>query len=197
MAGRTFICPICSKGYLSRPALHNHKKNKHNPNEFKELPISCLDSKNYTMPLKKRGRPNKNAISKMENIKDFFNKNNKKKENFDFNNNDNYFKDGFIIDNKKDPFENFLLFVKNITNQKYFDFVEKYVNYLKYFINQNNNNNKYEKIPYYINDYFKYIKKQNYLNDKESKLELIEIMFVFCMWLKEKKFTNYYLEYND
>ncbi len=169
MIGRTFICPFCNKGYLSRPALHNHKKNKHSPNEFKELPISCLDSKNFTMPLKKRGRPNKNSVSKMENIKDFFNKKNKKNDKFDFNNNNNYFKDGFVIDNKKDPYENFLNFVKNIINQKYFDFVEKYIKYLKFFINQNNNNIKYEKIPTFINEYFKYIKKQNYLNDEESK----------------------------
>lgn len=43
LEGRTYVCDICQKSYLSPPALSSHRKNKHFQNEGK----------------KNRGRPRK------------------------------------------------------------------------------------------------------------------------------------------
>ena len=222
MDGRTFICPICKKAYLSRPALHNHEKLKHSPNDFKSLPISFSESKKFNQSAK-RGRPQKSSSDVMNNIKDFFKDDKRKNKNFIEDDEKNF------NDNIYNPFEGFLLFVKFV---KYYillynEFYEKNVKENNEINNSNVRNNKiiikadndlnntniveiqsnnindnntisieiYEQIPDLVNDYFRYIQSRNIISDIDLKFELVEMIYVFCLWLKEKGFTTATLEY--
>lgn len=69
--GRNYICVLCKRAYLSRPALHNHQKTKHEFDEFKSLPISCIESNQFNVPSKKRGRPSKKYHSHLSQIENF------------------------------------------------------------------------------------------------------------------------------
>ena len=53
----------------------------------------------------------------------------------------------------------------------------------------------YEQIPDLVNDYFRYIQSRNIISDIDLKFELVEMIYVFCLWLKEKGFTTATLEY--
>ncbi len=231
MDGRTFICPICKKAYLSRPALHNHEKLKHSPNDFKSLPISFSESKKFNQSAK-RGRPQKSSSDVMNNIKEFFKDDKRKNKNFVEDDDKNF------IDNNYNPFKGFLLFVKPRINDDYFNFVSYYIMLYNEFYEKNvkennkdnnsslrnnkiiieadndlndtnivqiessniNDNNKisietYEQIPDLVNDYFRYIQSRNIISDIDLKFELVEMIYVFCLWLKEKGFTTATLEY--
>ncbi len=231
MDGRTFICPICKKAYLSRPALHNHEKLKHSPNDFKSIPISFSESKKFNQSAK-RGRPQKSSSDVMNNIKDFFKDDKRKNKNFVEDD------DKTLSDNNYNPFEGFLLFVKPRINDEYFDFVRYYIMLYNEFYEKNvkennednnsnlrnnkiiiqadndlndtnivqiessniNDNNKisietYEQIPDLVNDYFRYIQSRNIISNIDLKFELVEMIYVFCLWLKEKGFTTATLEY--
>jgi hypothetical protein len=231
MDGRTFICPICKKAYLSRPALHNHEKLKHSPNDFKSLPISFSESKKFNQSAK-RGRPQKSSSDVMNNIKDFFKDDKRKNKNFIEDDEKNF------NDNIYNPFEGFLLFVKPRINDEYFNFVKYYILLYNEFYeknvkenneinNSNVRNNKiiikadndlnntniveiqsnnindnntisieiYEQIPDLVNDYFRYIQSRNIISDIDLKFELVEMIYVFCLWLKEKGYTTATLEY--
>ena len=234
MDGRTFICPICKKAYLSRPALHNHEKLKHSPNDFKSLPISFSESKKFNQSAK-RGRPQKSSSDVMNNIKEFFKDEKRINSNFVEEDDKNYHFD----DNDNNPFQRFLIFVKPRINDNYFQFVKYYIMLYNEFyeknikesngININNNlsNNKiiiqaddndlnntnivqidnsniidnknlietHEQIPDLVNDYFRYIQSRYTISDIDLKFELVEMIYVFCLWLKEKGFTSATLEY--
>ena len=234
MDGRTFICPICKKAYLSRPALHNHEKLKHSPNDFKSLPISFSESKKFNQSAK-RGRPQKSSSDVMNNIKEFFKDEKRRNSNFVEEDDKNYHFD----DNDNNPFQRFLIFVKPRINDNYFQFVKYYIMLYNEFyeknikesngININNNlsNNKiiiqaddndlnntnivqidnsniidnknltetHEQIPDFVNDYFRYIQSRYTISDIDLKFELVEMIYVFCLWLKEKGFTSATLEY--
>ena len=234
MDGRTFICPICKKAYLSRPALHNHEKLKHSPNDFKSLPISFSESKKFNQSAK-RGRPQKSSSDVMNNIKEFFKDEKRRNSNFVEEDDKNFHFD----DNDNNPFQRFLIFVKPRINDNYFQFVKYYIMLYNEFyeknikesngikINNNLSNNKiiiqaddndlnntniiqidnsniidnknlietHEQIPDLVNDYFRYIQSRYTISDIDLKFELVEMIYVFCLWLKEKGFTSATLEY--
>ena len=234
MDGRTFICPICKKAYLSRPALHNHEKLKHSPNDFKSLPISFSESKKFNQSAK-RGRPQKSSSDVMNNIKEFFKDEKRRNSNFVEEDDKNFHFD----DNDNNPFQRFLIFVKPRINDNYFQFVKYYIMLYNEFyeknikesngikINNNLSNNKiiiqaddndlnntniiqidnsniidnknlietHEQIPDLVNDYFRYIQSRYTITDIDLKFELVEMIYVFCLWLKEKGFTSATLEY--
>ena len=234
MDGRTFICPICKKAYLSRPALHNHEKLKHSPNDFKSLPISFSESKKFNQSAK-RGRPQKSSSDVMNNIKEFFKDEKRRNSNFVEEDDKNFHFD----DNDNNPFQRFLIFVKPRINDNYFKFVKYYIMLYNEFyeknikesngikINNNLSNNKiiiqaddndlnntniiqidnsniidnknlietHEQIPDLVNDYFRYIQSRYTITDIDLKFELVEMIYVFCLWLKEKGFTSATLEY--
>ena len=53
----------------------------------------------------------------------------------------------------------------------------------------------HEQIPDLVNDYFRYIQSRYTITDIDLKFELVEMIYVFCLWLKEKGFTSATLEY--
>ena len=50
-------------------------------------------------------------------------------------------------------------------------------------------------IPEIINDFMKFIYNQNIFTSDEDKIEMIEIIFIFCAWLKQYHYTSYNIEY--
>ena len=46
-----------------------------------------------------------------------------------------------------------------------------------------------------VNEYVKYIYDKNIFVTDESKIEMIEIIFVFCTWLKQNHYSSYSIEY--
>ena len=46
-----------------------------------------------------------------------------------------------------------------------------------------------------VNEYIKYIYDKNIFVTDESKIEMIEIIFVFCTWLKQNHYSSYSIEY--
>ena len=46
-----------------------------------------------------------------------------------------------------------------------------------------------------VNEYVKYINDKNIFVTDESKIEMIEIIFVFCTWLKQNHYSSYSIEY--
>ncbi len=55
--GRTFICKLCEKSYLSYPALYTHCKQKHNTNDISDR-ARGRPRKNLSNPLKERAKYN-------------------------------------------------------------------------------------------------------------------------------------------
>ena len=149
--GRNFICIICNKAYLSRPALHNHQKTKHSPDEFKSLPLGCTESSHLNGISKKRGRPPKKNISYLLQIENFLLSPKRKINNsnldncvllkqieqgmnnskIDFVNNYNHNNINYNSENIVDPFTEFLSFMYPITNEKFHSFASKILNLYK------------------------------------------------------------------
>ena len=50
-------------------------------------------------------------------------------------------------------------------------------------------------IPEIVNDFVKYIYNKNIFVTDESKIEMIEIIFIFCTWLKQYHYSSYSIEY--
>jgi hypothetical protein len=50
-------------------------------------------------------------------------------------------------------------------------------------------------IPEIVNDFVKYIYNKNIFLTDESKIEMIEIIFIFCTWLKQYHYSSYSIEY--
>ena len=50
-------------------------------------------------------------------------------------------------------------------------------------------------IPEIVNEYVKYIYNKNIFVTDESKIEMIEIIFIFCTWLKQYHYSSYSVEY--
>ena len=50
-------------------------------------------------------------------------------------------------------------------------------------------------IPEIINDFMKFIYNKNIFTNDEDKVEMIEIIFIFCAWLKQYHYTSYNIEY--
>ena len=50
-------------------------------------------------------------------------------------------------------------------------------------------------IPEIINDFMKFIYNKNIFISDEDKVEMIEIIFIFCAWLKQYHYTSYNIEY--
>ena len=41
----------------------------------------------------------------------------------------------------------------------------------------------------------KFIYNKNIFENDEDKIEMIEIIFIFCSWLKQNHYTSYNIEY--
>jgi len=50
-------------------------------------------------------------------------------------------------------------------------------------------------IPEIINDFMKFIYNKNIFTSDDDKVEMIEIIFIFCAWLKQYHYTSYNIEY--
>jgi len=50
-------------------------------------------------------------------------------------------------------------------------------------------------IPEILNDYVKHIYNKNIFKTNEAKIEMIEIIYIFCAWLKQNHYTSYNIEY--
>ena len=50
-------------------------------------------------------------------------------------------------------------------------------------------------IPEIVNEFVKYIYNKNIFVTDESKIEMIEIIFIFCTWLKQYHYSSYSIEY--
>jgi len=50
-------------------------------------------------------------------------------------------------------------------------------------------------IPEIVNEFVKYIYNKNIFVTDESKIEMIEIIFIFCTWLKQYHYSSYSVEY--
>ena len=50
-------------------------------------------------------------------------------------------------------------------------------------------------IPEIVNDFMKFIYNKNIFENDEDKIEMIEIIFIFCSWLKQNHYTSYNMEY--
>ena len=197
--GRNYICVLCKRAYLSRPALHNHQKTKHEFEEFKSLPISCFESNQFNFPSKKRGRPSKKYHSHLSQIANFFNA--PKRRSKDIINPDEHIDklNEFTLSN---PFEEFLLYIQPLTNPSFFAFSKNIIGLFNEFEkikNQSTDDKREidkEHIPDLVNDYFRYVKNKDVIKEKDEKFEMVELIYVFCLWLKEKNYTTAIMEYN-
>ena len=186
--GRNYVCLLCKKAYLSRPALHNHQKTKHEFEEFKSLPISCIESNQFNVPMKKRGRPKKNQKYQVQ-IENFFNEPKRKKVN----------DCGIIIDNENNnPFIEFLNYVAPLTNSNFFGFTRTVIFMLSDFERKVNSGREVDKehLPDLVNNFFRFVREKNIYKTNEEKFEMIELIYVFCLWLQEKSYTTARLEYH-
>ena len=50
-------------------------------------------------------------------------------------------------------------------------------------------------IPEIVNDFMKFFYNKNIFENDEDKLEIIENIFIFCVWLKQNHYTSYNVEY--
>ena len=50
-------------------------------------------------------------------------------------------------------------------------------------------------IPEIVNEYVKYIYNKNIFSNDEDKIEMIEIIYIFCAWLKQYHYSSYNTEY--
>ena len=50
-------------------------------------------------------------------------------------------------------------------------------------------------IPEIVNEFVKHIYNKNLFASDESKIEMIEIIFIFCTWLKQYHYSSYSIEY--
>ena len=50
-------------------------------------------------------------------------------------------------------------------------------------------------IPEIVNEFVKYIYNKNIFVTDESKIEMVEIIFIFCTWLKQYHYSSYSIEY--
>ena len=50
-------------------------------------------------------------------------------------------------------------------------------------------------IPEIVNEYVKYIYNKNIFSNDEDKIEMIEIVYIFCSWLKQYHYSSYNTEY--
>jgi len=50
-------------------------------------------------------------------------------------------------------------------------------------------------IPEIVNDFMKFIYNKNIFENDEDKIEMIENIFIFCVWLKQNHYTSYNVEY--
>lgn len=200
--GRNFICILCKKAYLSRPALHNHQKTKHDLDEFKSIPIEITTEKAQFFQNKKRGRPSKGIGIRYTKILNFLdNPKRKSKELIKVQNLDQELTEH----TRSNPFEEFLYFIQPLTNPHFLGFAKLIIDMFNEFEKQTNkkdDQNKNERvidkehIPDLVNDYFRFVKNKQIIKEKEAKLEMIELIYIFCLWLKEKKYTTAKLDYN-
>ena len=50
-------------------------------------------------------------------------------------------------------------------------------------------------IPEIVNDFMKFFYNKNIFENDEDKIEMIENIFIFCVWLKQNHYTSYNVEY--
>ena len=50
-------------------------------------------------------------------------------------------------------------------------------------------------IPEIVNEFMKYIYNKNIFSNDEDKIEMIEIIYIFCAWLKQNHYSSYNAEY--
>ena len=133
------------------------------------------------------------------------------------------------INDMTEIFDEFLNFVNEKVNKKYYDvfiypiinnYKEFYIEKEKEFKNKSINLNSddenhinnvidenlakrkksyglknFLEISEIVNEYVKYIYDKNIFVTDESKIEMIEIIFVFCTWLKQNHYSSYSIEY--
>jgi hypothetical protein len=125
------------------------------------------------------------------------------------------------INDMTEIFDEFLNFVNEKVNKKYYDvFIYPIINnYKEFYIekekdfkeNKSSFNNiedenlikkkkiygleNFLEIPEIINDFMKFIYNKNIFTSDEDKVEMIEIIFIFCAWLKQYHYTSYNIEY--
>ena len=206
--GRTFICQLCGKSYLSYPALYTHRKQKHNTN---------LSSG------RGRGRPKKDISEQnIERIKfnpcglSFFSKENRKGETTEFKNvifdafnkflNDPHNKDEKIDDNENkitdDVFIDYLNKVSSYCNPNFFQKILIFVGLFREYVNQAYSNKvnkgleftaeeKAEDVPDISNEFIlDFIDPDDNNNDFGfNKDECIDLIQNLCHWMYENNFT--------
>ena len=89
----------------------------------------------------------------------------------------------FYIEKEKEFKENKSLFNNNIDDENLIR--KKKIYGLENFL----------EIPEIVNDFMKYIYQQKIFKTDESIVEMIEIIFIFCVWLKQNHYTSYNVEY--
>jgi len=126
------------------------------------------------------------------------------------------------ITNMSSVFDEYLNFVEPKVNNDYYNkFVLNIINnYKEFYIEKEkefkenkslfNNNNDDEnlirkkkiyglenflEIPEIVNDFMKFIYNKNIFENDEDKIEMIENIFIFCVWLKQNHYTSYNVEY--
>lgn len=125
------------------------------------------------------------------------------------------------VTNMSSIFDDFLNFVETKTNNEYYNkFIKPIINnYKEFYIEKEKdykenktiyNNNEDEnlikkkkiyglenflEIPEIVNDFMKFIYNKNIFENDEDKIEMIEIIFIFCSWLKQNHYTSYNIEY--
>ena len=118
-------------------------------------------------------------------------------------------------------FDDFLIYVETKVNKDYYNkFIIPIINnYKEFYIekekdfkeNKSSFNNiedenliKKKKIyglenflffPEIVNDFMKFIYNKNIFENDEDKVEMIEIIFIFCAWLQQNHYTSYNIEY--
>ena len=118
-------------------------------------------------------------------------------------------------------FDDFLIYVESKVNKDYYNkFITPIINnYKEFYIEKEKEfkENKFSfniiedenlikkkkiyglenflEIPEIINDFMKFIYNKNIFTSDEDKVEMIEIIFIFCAWLKQYHYTSYNIEY--
>ena len=89
----------------------------------------------------------------------------------------------FYIEKEKEFKENKSLFNNNIDGENLIR--KKKIYGLENFL----------EIPEIVNDFMKFIYNKNIFENDEDKIEMIENIFIFCVWLKQNHYTSYNVEY--
>ena len=89
----------------------------------------------------------------------------------------------FFIEKEKEFKENKSLFNNNIDDENLIR--KKKIYGLENFL----------EIPEIVNDFMKFIYNKNIFENDEDKIEMIENIFIFCVWLKQNHYTSYNVEY--